>query len=286
MRKLIKSRQRTGQRLMFTLVEMLIVITVLFILLSLLTPTLRKALDSAQTIGCANNQKNIIQIVHNYAEDYSGYIHAENRLKVAGEPSGAEFFFMSIIQAYDQNIGLEDWGWWANSGPWNQSFICPADVNPNHKVNGSAISEYGRKSISYGVNQNCWYGNPEASNGKQNTEVGFGFPLRLERLARPSEIALGVDISLGIAMHNALKFPYLSKNVRFNTRPYLSPINGKNVDLGEIEWEVAYQNGSLLLRHNGLMGYNTFFIDGHVSNFKFPDYPESFLKKWNFDNHY
>lgn len=286
------SQQKIFIRLSFTLVELLIVISILAILISLLSPSLRKAFDTAHTITCTNNQKNIVQIVMRYSEDFNGYMHAENRPKLATDPTGAEFYFMNMMQAYDANIPVAQWYNWSNgagtnaySGPWNQNFICPADVNPSHKVKiNNTPSAYGRKSISYGVNQGVWYRNPNAPDSINLPLTGLNYALHLPSLSRPSERALGVDNSLGFSLNNAMRFAVLPTGVRLNRLSYTARVDNDVdpsgfKDLGEIEWDTnpTLQKGSLMLRHQNLFGYNAFFLDGHVNTYVFPDYPESFI---------
>ena len=60
------------QRHRFTLVEMLVVIAIIGILAALLTPSLRKALDSAYRLRCANNVRQVGIGLVNYANDFNG----------------------------------------------------------------------------------------------------------------------------------------------------------------------------------------------------------------------
>lgn len=53
----------------FTLIEMLIVITIIAILAALLSPSLQKAIQQAQGIACANNMRNVHLAFTAYAQD-------------------------------------------------------------------------------------------------------------------------------------------------------------------------------------------------------------------------
>lgn len=58
----------------FTLIELLVVIAIIGILASLLMPALNSARESAKTVVCASNLKQVGLANFNYANDYNGYV--------------------------------------------------------------------------------------------------------------------------------------------------------------------------------------------------------------------
>lgn len=54
----------------FTLIEMLVVISIIAILAAMLSPSLMKALESARGVACANNAKQLGIAFHTYASSY------------------------------------------------------------------------------------------------------------------------------------------------------------------------------------------------------------------------
>lgn len=59
---------------LFTIVELLIVIAVIAILLSLLQPALRKAIENANQVVCMNSHKQINHAFQMFTDDHQGYL--------------------------------------------------------------------------------------------------------------------------------------------------------------------------------------------------------------------
>ena len=62
----------------FTLIEMLIVVSIITVLVALLLPTLKRATDSAYTLKCTNNLSQIYTVTVLYANDNHGFFPPVN----------------------------------------------------------------------------------------------------------------------------------------------------------------------------------------------------------------
>jgi len=70
---IIKRKHRCGFRSAFTLVELLVVISIIALLVSILLPALGKAREQARVVYCAANLRQFGFGMYLYAEDHNGY---------------------------------------------------------------------------------------------------------------------------------------------------------------------------------------------------------------------
>ena len=125
-RNLSPAARRRG----FTLVELLVVIGIIALLVGILLPTLSSARDSAKTVACLSNQRQIGQGLVFYNNDWNGALPA---MEVLNQPEGPAGRFWAWKLAEPGYLPLEP----ADSPEkvtLDTVFVCPAgdaEVSPN-----------------------------------------------------------------------------------------------------------------------------------------------------------
>ncbi|MFA6929217.1 MAG: prepilin-type N-terminal cleavage/methylation domain-containing protein [Lentisphaeria bacterium] len=104
----------------FTLIELLVVIAIIAILASMLLPALSKARETAKTIKCSGNLKQLAMINLEYANDFDDLAPAHHYAYYFGETSGKAgwVYFLRDYLQYIPKLG-------PNSGtPASNSLLC------------------------------------------------------------------------------------------------------------------------------------------------------------------
>ena len=119
----------------FSLVELLIVIAILAILISLLSPSLRKGLETAQQMACMKNMKKNGEGFTMHAEDNDGYLPYARWNFNSSSPSDAlktswDFAIWEYLKA--EPIEKQDWNHIFSEDERLESLKCPGSEIPDY----------------------------------------------------------------------------------------------------------------------------------------------------------
>ena len=166
----------------FTLVELLVVITIISMLMALLLPAVQSAREAGRRATCMNNQQQIGKAMLNYesgAGEFPGYVE-----ELSGRPISWEIALFPLMEANDVYSRWRD----PSVTPvltQIRSFICPSDVTEPRKA--------GEASTSYCVNT----GTPDARRSDNISAVSVTYPDNAEDPVGPVK----EDASMGV-FHN------------------------------------------------------------------------------------
>ena len=224
-------RDRRGSQAAFTLVELLVVISIISILAGLLLPALGRAMDAARLTQCASNLKQSGLSFQQYADQHHGMLpgasmtHAGKVIRVHG---AVPAFYTGYIT---------DWVDWNHGGGTGQSraqhtgdwsiMRCPADGT---KYGGAEYCNYGYNGLA----------------GDYDSPHFQGMDFRREAdIRQPSAIMLTGDSLNNARGHDGYSFRIINNNP------------------GMLGWGTDKVIPYYFDRHNGVANYT--FVDGHVS---------------------
>lgn len=248
--KLTLSCRRQGAA--FSLVELLVVISIIVLLLSLLMPALRNARRGAEAAGCYSNLKQITAAALMFSADHNGMI-------VRPRPNGASTFYGS------SSVWPNELASYLGMKRVKQS---EADGDPVVQSVVTCPTQFRLKP------QYTTYG----QNGRHD---GFGLRGVDPSKARKSQKRITMAVVLGPSAGGVDRWP-----ISASTLPYFmdgSPHGSSNANGLWQLWRLAYHEGSCYERtfpHNGACQMS--FFDGSVRK----TYTEQEMWKGGWDSKY
>lgn len=157
----------------FTLVELLIVISIITILTCLLLPALNSARETVKRIACANNLKNINLAEMHYTDDNNGYF----TIHLPGSIDGYTIYWVNVLNPYLGGKDITQADFTKTVKSFASVWYCPRQV-PYYDTY-LANERY----LSYGLNQYIC-SNPSVATPRYRN---------LNRLVSPSGICTFLD---------------------------------------------------------------------------------------------
>jgi prepilin-type processing-associated H-X9-DG protein/prepilin-type N-terminal cleavage/methylation domain-containing protein len=246
-------RRRTSA---FTLVELLVVIGIIALLVSILLPTLNRARESARTVKCASNLRQIGLAVAMYNNETKGYFPYPTTTL------GEQNLWFTAIDKYMVSLPV------AGRNPGNPNAATPQRTY--HEGKQCVVWDGFEGQVNAGGTQHV--GKESAKTYKMNTHLRRRWPTRghakTSMIKKPSEFVVAGDAhSLDVTGDH----PDTSQNIK---------------ESNDLSFEVNDPTeAGVAIRHN--RGANILFVDGHVDLLKLPiikrglnQFPARMVESW------
>ncbi|MCC6659620.1 MAG: prepilin-type N-terminal cleavage/methylation domain-containing protein [Phycisphaerales bacterium] len=177
----------------FTLLELLVSISVISLLIGLLLPALGASRRTAHTVQCSSNQRQLVLAWTLYAADYRGFCAPAAR---ESDPAGPVYWWGRVAGGATPTVIRDDGllsPYLADSLHEGSVLECPAQPWGSYRAQPMSIPAPGQPTSTYGYNG---YGLcPPAAPG-WNLSIGAQRWQRVDDLAQPSGVFVFADAML------------------------------------------------------------------------------------------
>ena len=271
------SHIHTNRRSAFTLVELLVVVGIISVLIGLILPSLNRARDSANTVKCLSNLRQIGIVNQMYTIDYKGQFFPTNWPSYSPITSGEGID--KILQYYLQTSDVSKTLWTCPSADHGQStnqfplqYAFNQGVHPIPSYNALGVLVIWNKGSSSGTTPQYTLKN-------------------VSQLRRTTDIVHVADASLSSGAWTTtgqLTYTDSQYSEMYDPTKGSSPID----QLGGWSWtpnsDIGGSNYHMRYRHGGNKLGNVLFLDGHAASYLYndPAHPNVGLRNLNFATGY
>jgi prepilin-type N-terminal cleavage/methylation domain-containing protein/prepilin-type processing-associated H-X9-DG protein len=237
----------------FTLIELLVVISILSVLVSLVVPSLKASRETAKSMLCANNQKQVALGLFQYSNDWKAAFPFVRNLQRDGWPS-----WNTLLGPYLGNTTRYTNGVWPNvmqcpSRPFDKSYWQAGNPTPTNYAYGTYFNWYPSSD-----NDSPIYIPSVPTGVLQNTQP----PRRTDRLRRPNLLLLTGEVPHAAA--NSGQPPaWAGINIMvININNAFFPPSGNSYWFAD-SLAIGWWNSAIMMPHPNAT-WNSLYADGHV----------------------
>lgn len=254
----------------FTLVELLVVISIIALLISVLLPALSSARDAARSVRCLSNMRQIGISNSSYANDYNGYCVS---LLLSGLPQGTSWWFnifaddayMAVPEQSNNSAlycpdGVDEIAVWFTNPPTQESLEGAQYFQRTSGKTGNIHRTNYAINTGKWVDDNTWW-DPSRDLGdffptarRSTSGVDAAHPLRIDEYQEPSNTIMFFD---GLVATNM-------KPRRFNRRHG----NGLACNMALSDGHAATVNASVMMADGDNM-FSTALLNNTGTGFRY-----------------
>lgn len=218
----------------FTLVELLVVVTIIGLLAGLVFPAISSAMSKARDGACLSNLRQLGTALLSYPVYNNGYL-PRGKMNSEGGQDGYKWHETLYNYIPTKNAQISD-------AQVNKVFLCPSEKQP--PTRDTSCSQY---TVSFALEA--------GDDAAVGTGINGNGPRSMTSLEVPSKTILMVDGKIGL-----LTYPYSTESI--------SSWDSVRTDLQK---NTPDETATIRFRHSSKSAINALYADGHVATLKWSD---------------